>query len=439
MSREQIDMISVSGTPEDSGVPLPVSTEERRAEAGEEDITALLGTVSLYLHIPFCQAKCPYCDFNTYAGMLGLRAEYVDALAREILLAGVRARLSDGSPRRCRTVFFGGGTPSLLSGAEVAALLAAARSAFAVDASAEISLEVNPGSLEYGRLDELRAAGVTRLSMGAQSFDGGLLRWLGRLHTPEEIEIAFRAARTAGLHSINLDLMYALPKQSLAIWEETLARALALGPEHLSLYSLIIEEGTPLEKWVRQGKVRPADEDLAADMYELAEARLAAAGYEHYEISNWAQPGHACAHNLTYWHNLPYVGLGAGAHGWYARHRYVEARPIREYIARVRTADDADGSTLALPAGAVIEDETIGQDLEMAETAIMNLRLAEGLDPQQFERRFGRSFGEQYGEPVRALQALGLVESVAGRLCLTARGRLLGNEVFERLLPDETS
>jgi len=225
-----------------------------------DTLAAELESLSLYLHVPFCHAKCHYCDFNSYAGMLGQREAYVDALAREIHLAGMRTRRADGTPRRCRTIFFGGGTPSLLTAAQVEALLREARAAFAVDADAEITLEANPGTLEYGRLDALRATGVNRLSMGAQSFDAGLLRWMGRIHSPEEIETAFAAARRAGFSSINLDFIFALPNQSLATWADTLERALALGPEHLSLYSLIVEEGTPLFSWVRDGRVTPADD-----------------------------------------------------------------------------------------------------------------------------------------------------------------------------------
>src|SRR5262249_10613767 len=270
----------------------------------------------------------------SYAGMLGLRESYLDALQQEIRLAGERVRPHVDRPRRCRTLFFGGGTPSLLRAEQVADLISTARTAFAVDETAEITLEANPGTLEYGHLDELRAAGVSRLSMGAQSFDSDLLRWMGRIHTPEEIESAFAAARNAGFDSVNLDFIFGLPGQTLSLWEQTLDRALRLGPEHLSLYSLIVEEGTPLFTWVKQGKVSPADDDLAADMYELACAKLAMAGYRQYEISNWALPGHECRHNLTYWHNLPYLGLGAGAHSWYAGHRFADVRPIREYIRR---------------------------------------------------------------------------------------------------------
>jgi oxygen-independent coproporphyrinogen-3 oxidase len=270
--------------------------------------------------------------------------------------------------------------------------------------------------------------------MGAQSFDASLLRWLGRLHSPDDVERAIGEARAAGFASVNLDLMYALPGQSLATWEQTLERACALAPDHLSLYSLIVEEGTPLATWVRQGKVRPAEDDLAADMYELAEVRLGAVGYQHYEISNWARPGHQCAHNLTYWRNLPYIGLGAGAHGWFGRHRFVEARPIRAYLARVWSAGN---EALSLPAAAIVENEEIAPVMEMAETAMLALRLAEGLDTAAFAARFSQSFTAVYGEQVRELLELGLLEHTDGRLRLTGRGRLLGNEAFERFLPDD--
>ena len=421
--------------------------QERRDRGGVPENDALvsalaadLASISLYLHVPFCQAKCHYCDFNSYAGMLGHRERYVEALAQEIRLAGRRARLADGTPRRCRTIFFGGGTPSLLTAEQVDGLLREARSAFAVSDDAEITLEANPGALEYGRLDALRAVGVNRLSMGAQSFDADLLRWMGRIHSPAEIETAFAAARQAGFTSVNLDFIFALPNQSLATWADTLERALALGPEHLSLYSLIVEEGTPLFAWVRDGRVLPADDDIAADMYEYAQQRLAAAGYGQYEISNWAKPGHECRHNLTYWRNLPYIGLGAGAHSSFAGHRFAEVRPIAGYISRVRAAvagDNGESGTDTLPAGAIASDEAIPPALEMAETAICGLRLNDGISRAEFAARFGRTFEQVFDERLAEVRDLALIETVGDRVRLTEHGRLLGNEVFERLLPDE--
>jgi oxygen-independent coproporphyrinogen-3 oxidase len=405
------------------------------ADSAEHRDAVSLDSVSLYLHIPFCHAKCHYCDFNSYAGMLGLREQYVAALRDEIALAGLRARDGEGQPRRCRTIFFGGGTPSLLTAAQIDLLLVAAREAFAVDADAEVTMEANPGALEYERLDEVRAAGVNRLSMGAQSFDPALLRWMGRIHSPEEIETAFGAARAAGFDNINLDFIFALPGQTQAVWEDTLERALALGPDHLSLYNLIVEEGTPLYSWVARGKVREVDEDTAADMYEHAERRLEAAGYEHYEISNWARPGHACQHNLTYWRNLAWIGLGAGGSSFYAHHRFTNARPIRDYITRIAASTRAPAAS-GLPAGAIVEDEDIGRDLEMAETAMLALRLTEGLSLADFTARYGQGFWPTFAHRLDDVRPLDLLEEAGGRVRLSERGRMLGNEVFARLLPD---
>jgi putative oxygen-independent coproporphyrinogen III oxidase len=424
-----------------TAITPPSASAEARPTPDARETRDLLETVSLYLHVPFCHAKCHYCDFNSYAGMLGLREEYVAALREEIMLAGRRARLGDGQPRRCRTVFFGGGTPSLLTADQIGELLAATRAAFALDPDAEVTMEANPGALEYSQLDAVRAAGVNRLSMGAQSFDPALLRWMGRIHSPEEIESAFQAARAAGFTNVSVDFIFALPGQTQAVWMNTLERAIALGPDHLSLYNLIVEEGTPLFTWVQRGAVREVDEDAAADMYEAAQERLARAGYLQYEISNWARPGHACAHNLTYWRNLPWIGLGAGGASFYAGQRFSETRPIRAYIARVREAvaagetDDQGGERL--PAAAIATREAINRELEMAETAMLGLRLNEGVSLDVFAARYGAGFWEMFGERLAEFRALGLIEEAAGRARLTTRGRMVGNEIFARLLPDD--
>ncbi|HEX8981401.1 MAG TPA: radical SAM family heme chaperone HemW [Ktedonobacterales bacterium] len=395
---------------------------------------ALDDSLSLYLHIPFCHAKCHYCDFNSYAGMLGLREQYVAALCEEIALAGARAAVGRPGLARCRTIFFGGGTPSLLTPDQVAQILAAAHAAFDVDPDAEVTMEANPGALEYERLDEVRRAGVNRLSMGAQSFDKGLLRWMGRIHSPEEIATALHAARAAGFDNVNLDFIFALPKQTQAIWEDTLEQAIALGPDHLSLYNLIVEEGTPLYTWVSRGKVREVDEDTAADMYEYAQRRLASAGYEQYEISNWAKPGHACQHNLTYWRNLTWIGLGAGGSSFYNGRRFTNAKPIRDYIARIEASVSQQDLSVA-PAGAIVDDEAIPRDLEMAETAMLGLRLAEGVSLADFHERYGMEFWPTFAHRLDDIRELDLLEEVDGRVRLTARGRMLGNEIFARLLP----
>ncbi len=416
-------------------------------------VRELLETVSLYLHIPFCHTRCYYCDFNTYAGILPLREPYVRALLTEIGLAGDMARHEDGTPRRSRTLFFGGGTPSLLTVGQVARLLAACRQSFAVDADAEITLEANPGTLSGEQLVELHAAGVNRLSMGAQSFDSDLLKTLGRIHSPEEIVQALHNARAAGFTSVNLDLMFGLPGQTMHQWRETLDQALSLHPEHLSLYSLIIEEGTPFYTWTHEGRITPGDEDLCADMYEYADERLQAAGYENYEISNWALPGHSSQHNLTYWRNLPYLGMGAGAHSFFAgRHlaggrgqavaptnseggrgqavaptrRFSNVLDPQEYIRLLKQQRRPEA-----------ESENIERAQEMSETAFLGLRTAVGLHLPTWEQRFGEPFSHFAGERLRLVQEAGLLEQTEDWLRLSKRGRLLGNEVFLRLLPDE--
>ena len=389
------------------------------------EIQELLQTVSLYLHIPFCHTRCHYCDFNTYAGMLPLREPYVRALITEIGLAGQLAQLANGTPRRSRTIFFGGGTPSLLTVEQIKRLLSACRKAFAVDEQAEITLEANPGTLSFEQLTGLRAAGINRLSLGSQSFDAELLHTLGRIHTPEEIVQALSNARAAGFRSINLDFMFGLPGQTMQHWKTTLDRALALHPEHFSLYSLIIEEGTLFYTWTNEGRIIPGDEDLCADMYEYADERLQAEGYENYEISNWALPGHQSRHNLTYWQNLPYIGMGAGAHSFFGGRRFSNILDPQEYIQLLKKQQRPEA-----------EGELIDRIQEMSETAFLALRTAQGLHLPTFEERFAEPFTQFVGTRLRIVEEAGLLEQEQEWIRLSKRGRLLGNEVFLRLLPD---
>jgi oxygen-independent coproporphyrinogen III oxidase len=388
-------------------------------------LRGLLETVSLYLHIPFCHTRCHYCDFNTYAGILPLREPYVRAVLTEIELAGKLAQHADGKPRRSRTIYFGGGTPSLLTVAQITRLLNACRKAFAVDEDAEITLEANPGTLSFQQLAGLRAAGVNRLSMGAQSFDAELLKTLGRIHSPGDIVQALHNAYAAGFTSINLDFMFGLPGQTMRHWQETLDQALALHPEHFSLYSLIIEEGTPFYTWTHEGRIAPADEDLCADMYEYADERLQTEGYENYEISNWALPGHQSRHNLTYWQNLPYLGMGAGAHSCFGGRRFSNILDPQKYINLLEKQQRPEA-----------ESETIDRVQEMSETAFLALRTAQGLHLPAFEERFAEPFTLFAGDRLRMVEEAGLLEQKQDWLRLSKRGRLLGNEVFLRLLPD---
>lgn len=387
---------------------------------------------ALYLHIPFCRSKCAYCDFDSYAGCTPLFGPYLAALRQElerIVLRGAAHALDRSFAPAFRTLYVGGGTPTVLPPADLAALIEDLRRAAALPAGAEVTVEANPGTVDQASLHDLRRSGVSRLSLGVQSFDDRLLRLLGRIHSAGEAVQAVRDARAAGFDNLNLDLMLGLPRQGLQEWQESVERALDLVPEHLSLYALTVEEGTPLAERIERGVLPAPDDDLAAGMYEWAEERLAQAGYAHYEISNWARPGHACQHNLVYWRNEPYVGLGAGAHSWWGHVRRANLRAPQAYIEAL-----AGGR---LP---VAEEEAIGQRLEMAETVMMGLRLLEeGVSLARFEARFGVSMEAVYGTQIAALVGRGLLEYAppAGapeRVRLAQAGHLLGNQVFVEFL-----
>jgi oxygen-independent coproporphyrinogen-3 oxidase len=371
----------------------------------------------VYLHIPFCRARCSYCDFNTYVGLEALFEPYVNALLREIALTG------DASAQ-AHTVFFGGGTPSLLSPAQISRLIRACQERFHLPADAEITVECNPGTTDQDYLLALRAAGVNRLSFGAQSANPDELQLLGRDHGWAAVEAAIADARAAGFDNVNLDLIFGLPNQSLAAWQRTLRAALDLAPDHISIYALTIEVGTPMHDWTRRGVLPLPDPDLAADMYEWAEQTLAAAGYEHYEISNWCKPGRACAHNLIYWRNEPYFGLGAGAHGsTIYRRRWNVKRPA-DYIARLNSGQSPEAG---------------GEDLDEAtarsETIMLGLRLLiEGVDQARFAKRHGAPVEHFYADALARGVELGLLEVTAERIRLTARGRFVSNQAMQLFL-----
>jgi oxygen-independent coproporphyrinogen-3 oxidase len=373
-------------------------------------------TLALYLHVPFCRRRCNYCDFNTYAGLEALFAPYVAALAQEIRQAGRGERVA--------SVFFGGGTPSVLPVNLVAELMAACHGAFALDVDAELSLEANPGTVNQADLDALRRLGINRLSLGLQSSHPDELALLGRLHTFEQARQAVSMARAAGFDNLSLDLIYGLPQQSPEAWSATLQAVLALAPDHLSAYCLTVEPGTPLAAWVVSGQVPAPDPDLAADMYELAASVLERAGLRHYEISNWARPGRECRHNLVYWRNGDYLGLGAGAHSHRHGRRWWNVLAPDEYIARLQAGQSPQ-------AGA----EEIDPALAMGETMMLGLRLHEGVSAGAFRGRFGRELAQVYRQALDELAATGLVEWDGRRVRLTARGRLLGNQVFAQFLP----
>lgn len=387
---------------------------------------------SLYLHIPFCRQRCGYCDFNTYAGQEDAIPAYVEALCKE--MAGGAA--AAGSRLAVHTVFLGGGTPSLLPGGAHRQILETIRREYNLLPGAELTLEANPGTVSRAYLEELRQAGYNRISFGMQSAHPDLLRILEREHTPLDVVNAVKWARQAGFANLNLDLIFGLPHQTLAQWQDTLEFTLGLRPEHLSLYSLTVEKGTPLYRWVNRGLLAEPDPDLAADMYEFAMERLEAAGFIQYEISNWARPGpdgspRACLHNLQYWRNLPYLGFGAGAHGYAGGYRTADVLRIDGYIRRV-----TDGTWQGFPFSPAAATKTpIDRQTEMEETMMVGLRLVqEGVPAAGFARRFGRSLEDVFGKEIEDLLRLGLLEWASGCLRLTRRGRLLGNQVFMRFV-----
>lgn len=408
--------------------------------------------LSLYIHIPFCQRKCHYCDFNTYAGMNHYIAPYLAALQREIgnwapALAGWRVE----------TIFFGGGTPSLMSGQQAQEVLDLCRASYAIAPDAEVTLEANPGTVDLPRLEAFRAAGVNRVSFGAQSFDPAELRWLGRIHEKDDIGDAVRMARTAGFQRVNLDLIYGLPEQPLARWQRSLDQALSLGPDHLSLYALSVEEGTPLAQWVASGRVREPDPDLAADHYLASAETLERAGFLQYEISNWARPGQECRHNLTYWRNAPYLGLGAGAHSSFGGFRFFDTLLPQDYI---RGLSELSPSPLPLPykpawpvgsgegdvpfaevipsLSPVAEIDLVDAETDLSDTLILGLRLQEGVSFRRVRERYGVDVPARYARIIREMQDARLLLADGEKMWLTPRGRLLSNEVFLRFLPSIT-
>jgi oxygen-independent coproporphyrinogen III oxidase len=390
-----------------------------------------MNAVSIYVHVPFCRSRCSYCDFNTYTGQEAFIPAYVDALCQE----AEKIAASAGRRLPVHTVYFGGGTPSLLPADGLEKILLTLHEHYQLKRDAEITLEANPGTVSLAYLQQLRDMGINRLSYGMQSANADDLRRLNRRHDLNQVYEAANWARRAGFDNLSLDLIFGVPEQTLESWQQTLEHAFAIAPEHLSLYSLILEQGTPLDKWVRCGLVNVIDDDTAAQMYELACDQLDANGYRHYEISNWAKPAingqvMTCKHNLQYWRNQPYIGLGAGAHGFAGGVRTANVHGIQAYITQMECDDG-----LPFPRSSA-NSEVLAIDLadEMNETMMVGLRLIdEGIASRDFLRRYGVTLETAYGKPIRRLVQQGLLEWVGKgetQLRLTKRGRLIGNQVF---------
>jgi oxygen-independent coproporphyrinogen III oxidase len=374
----------------------------------------------VYIHIPFCTVKCGYCDFNAYAGMDALKTSY-----REALLAEIESYAPLLQRNEVATIGFGGGTPGEVPASHIADVIDAIRSHTDLDPGGEVTLEANPGTASPEYFAALRTGGVSRISLGAQTFDPAHLTFLDRIHSVEAIGASLRGARAAGIKNVNLDLIYGLPGQTLDHWRDQLRQALHHSPDHLSCYALTVEEGTPLHRRVQAGDVVLPDPDALADMYEAAEDLLESAGFHHYELSNWARPGFQSRHNIAYWTDRPYLGIGAGAHGYIDGARYENIAHPREYIA----------AALAGPGRApVAQRYHLPAETVIADWVTLRLRLVAGFDPADFLDTFGFPIEERIAPPLNAAVAAGWLEWTPDNIRLTPPGLLLHGELAVRLV-----
>lgn len=370
----------------------------------------------VYIHVPFCKHRCHYCDFNTYEGHEDQHGPYVDALVAEIM------RWS-GDSRPATSVFFGGGTPTLLSAEQLGRILDAVRVRVRLAPDAEVTVEANPETVDAPYLRDLREAGFNRISIGIQSLVPKVLLGLGRTHPPEVALSAIDAATEAGFEDINADLIYGSPWESDGDWERSLTGVLEKNVQHVSAYALTVEEGTPLATLVRTGRVPDVDPDVQAYRHAVADQLLGAAGFERYEVSNWARPGRASRHNVLYWCAGDYLGFGAGAHAHLDGERWWTTRLPRDFIAAVTdSASTVDGS------------ERLDADARAGEALMLGLRLRSGIVLDDFAERFGAGAVRSRISVFDELESQGLVEHAGDRLRLTERGTLLANDALCRLL-----
>ncbi|MGB8685046.1 MAG: radical SAM family heme chaperone HemW [Candidatus Binatus sp.] len=375
---------------------------------------------SLYVHIPWCQSKCPYCDFNSHAAASWPEADYTCALISEL---ENRAITSSYSGQRIRTVFFGGGTPSLFDPKSIGEIIDAADRVCGIEADAEITLEANPGTVDLAKLAGMRAAGVNRISFGAQSFNAATLKFLGRIHSADETRAAAKMAHRAGFDRLNLDLIFAVPGQTVTDVLFDIESVVALEPDHISAYNLTFEEGTAFFTDLKRGRIKQLATDEQAAMYQAVREEIPRRGYAMYEISNYAALGHEARHNLTYWRGQTYLGIGAGAHSYAGdgrggRRWWNEKLPAR-YIAAIEERANAE-------AGA----ETIDEATAQSEFVFLNLRLREGFALADFHQRFGRNFECIFGGIATPLFNDGLLSLESGRIKLTDRGLEMADSVF---------
>jgi len=425
-----VGSVRPSGTP-DGGPALgagfqPGVVDERlyRSSSCRPELVFPLddGPAGIYIHVPFCRSRCTYCAFVTNLYSRDLEESYLRSLRREIELWS-RGHC-DGmlNPKvAADTIYFGGGTPSTLNPVHVARLLDCCRSGFHIDGSAEITLEINPATVSRVGLADLRQAGVNRVSLGVQSLDDNELAAMGRRHTAEEALLTFAELRSAGFTNISVDLIAGFPGQSRQSVAATIRTVVRLAPEHVSVYLLEIKEGTRLDALIRRGSVLPPDDDLAADLYDDVRKQLTKAGYVHYEISNFARAGCFSKHNLKYWQDAVFVGLGPGAHGMTGRHRYANVYDFGAYVNRLDRG--------LLPFGSVTPLTPWGR---FKDSLIMGARLVEGLDLKRLGQRYGIDAVEYVESTAGDLREAGLFVLEGGMLTLTDRGRLISNTLFAR-------
>ena len=370
------------------------------------------------MHIPFCRSKCQYCDFASYAGREEMREAYVDALGTEMLVRGQEMVLKHGRPE---TVYVGGGTPTALNVEQLSSVVALIKSVFGT--AAEFTMEVNPGTVDGDLLKKLHEWGVNRLSIGIQSFDNNLLKRLGRIHTAEQAEEAVKLARAAGFDNLSLDLMYGLPGQTMEDLQKSVKKALSLQPEHISIYGLQVEEGTPFYRDQQAGRLNLPESDVTDDMYDYLTEYLPEQGYRRYEISNYAKPGKESRHNLSYWQDVPYLGLGAAAHSYMDGMRLENVADLDEYISTIKSG--------RLP---LRSEEDPSEQHHMEEFAFLALRTAKGIDKKKFKDTFGKELRSVYGKKINRLVRQGLLKETKKNIALTKEGAKIGNQVFAEFL-----
>ena len=385
------------------------------------EVTNKIPSLGIYIHIPFCIKKCGYCDFNTYSGLDNLKVDYTNAVINEIKGWGLKV-----SKSVVDSISFGGGTPGEMPADQLGLMLDAVKDSFFVSENAEVTLEANPGTTSSNDMKSFVNAGFTRISFGAQSFSDKNLMFLDRIHSADAIAVSFNLAKMAGFKSINLDLMYGLRGQTLEAWDRDLKAAFELRPDHLSLYNLTVEEGTPLYERVKQGEVALPSDDISADFYEYASKELLNRGYVHYELSNWAKPGHESQHNYGYWIWKPYLGVGAGAHGFLEGFRLENIAHPSAYINASQNAPS--------PEAVIVERVCPTPEVSIADWITTHLRLIKGFEERDFYKEFGTELEKIAGPLLLELCDAGIINRSNSTIRLTSRGRLLHSEVAVKFL-----